>query len=771
MFTNLSIRTRLGIAFCAVLLLMAACVLTGVWGLNDMFGSAQHAVSNDVQLAQRTARIDVLVLNERRHEKDIFINLADEAKKKDYQKNWDDDLEALKSEINAVHALELSDEDHRAIEDMRSQVEAYAAGLLGVFAKVQAAEIKNTQDANAAMSVHKEAIHALEATSEKVNAHAIAKVNGIVASLSTTRVTTRNVMLGLGAACLVLGVMLCLAIIRSITRPLRRAMEVAQAIAGGKLDNHIAANARDETGSLLKALGAMQDSLLHSKLNCEGQLESIGALQAVIEFTPHGVIETANQNFLNTMGYTLEQLRGKHHSLFMDPVERDGADCRAFWEQLRRGKAQAGQFRRVDRSGNDVWLQGIYSPILSVDGLPFKVVKYATDVTAERRAAQMNAAFKGALNKLSSSVVVADNDLRIIYLNEASQSLMAACQADFRKDLPLFDAARLVGNSVDVLYVEPVSQRNLLAQLRGTSASEQQIGGRTMRLVANPMNDESGRRLGTVVEWVDRTPDVKIESEVQDMVAAVTDGQLTRRISLEGKDGAYLNLSGGLNVLVEPVASVVDNVRQLVEAANAGDLTQRIPTDGVPGLQLKIGGGINDLVDNMAGVISKVKGTSEEVNRGAAEISQGNTNLSQRTEEQASSPGGDRLLDGADHLHGQAERRQCPPGQPAGGRRARPGREGRRGGRPGRARDGRDQRGLQEDRRHHRRDRRDRLPDQPSGAQRGGRGRPRRRAGPRLRGRGHRGRNLAGRSRRRRQGDQGPDPGSACARSTRARDW
>jgi methyl-accepting chemotaxis protein len=321
----------------------------------------------------------------------------------------------------------------------------------------------------------------------------------------------------------------------------------------------------------------------------------------------------------------------------MDPVERDGADCRAFWEQLRRGKAQAGQFRRVDRSGNDVWLQGIYSPILGVDGLPFKVVKYATDVTAERRAAQMNAAFKGALNKLSSSVVVADNDLRIIYLNEASQSLMAACQADFRKDLPLFDAARLVGNSVDVLYVEPVSQRNLLAQLRGTSASEQQIGGRTMRLVANPMNDESGRRLGTVVEWVDRTPDVKIESEVQDMVAAVTDGQLTRRISLEGKDGAYLNLSGGLNVLVEPVASVVDNVRQLVEAANAGDLTQRIPTDGVPGLQLKIGGGINDLVDNMAGVISKVKGTSEEVNRGAAEISQGNTNLSQRTEEQASS--------------------------------------------------------------------------------------------------------------------------------------
>jgi HAMP domain-containing protein len=303
MFTNLSIRTRLGIAFCAVLLLMAACVLTGVWGLNDMFGSAQHAVSNDVQLAQRTARIDVLVLNERRHEKDIFINLADEAKKKDYKKNWDDDLEALKSEINAVHALELSDEDHRAIEDMRSQVEAYAAGLLGVFAKVQAAEIKSTQDANAAMSVHKEAIHALEATSEKVNAHAIAKVNGIVASLSTTRVTTRNVMLGLGAACLVLGVMLCLAIIRSITRPLRRAMEVAQAIAGGKLDNHIAANARDETGSLLKALGAMQDSLLHSKLNCEGQLESIDALQAVIEFTPHGVIEMANQNFLNTMGY------------------------------------------------------------------------------------------------------------------------------------------------------------------------------------------------------------------------------------------------------------------------------------------------------------------------------------------------------------------------------------------------------------------------------------------------------------------------------------
>ncbi|MEY8688797.1 MAG: methyl-accepting chemotaxis protein, partial [Leptothrix sp. (in: b-proteobacteria)] len=637
MMKTLSIRTRLALAFGSVLLLMAACVVSGIWGLNDIYGSAQQAVSRDVQLAQHAARINVLVLGQRRHEKDFFINIADVAKRQAYKKNWDEGRELLSHEIATVSDMPLGAEDSQAVAQMQQQLQSYATGFLGVAEQVQAGQIRSTSEANTAMSAYKDAIHGLEGNSEQVNTRAIAKVNGIVARLSATRVTARSLLLGLGGACLALGLVLCVVIIGSIMRPLRSAMAFSQAIADGKLDNPIHTDRGDEMGQLLQALKAMQDSLLHSKLYYQGQIDSIGITQAVIEFTPLGVIESANENFLKTMGYTLEQIRGKHHSVFVEAAERESGEYRTFWSKLGRGEPVSGQFRRVNRAGQPVWLQGIYNPILDAQGKPFKVVKYATDITAERSAAQMNAAFKGALNKLSSCVVVADNEFKVIYLNEAGQTLMARCQADFRRELPGFDAGKLVGASMEGLYKEPAQQRSLLSGLSGTHTGEQQLGGRTVRLVANPMNDESGRRLGTVVEWVDRTEEVKIEAEVQGMVGAVTDGELTRRISLEGKSGAYLNLSTGLNGLVETVASVVQNVQGLVAAANAGDLTQRVPVQGAPGLQVKIGGGINELVENMAGVISQVKGAAEEVSRGADEISQGNTNLSQRTEEQASS--------------------------------------------------------------------------------------------------------------------------------------
>ena len=637
MFANISIRTRLVIAFGTVLLLMTACVVTGVWGLSGMFAMAHQAVTNDVQIAQHAARINVLVLNERRYEKDTFINIADADKRASYKKKWDGDRVNIQAEVAAMHQLQLSDEDRAAIGQVGTQLAAYADGFSGIVKQIEASQIRTTQDANTAMGAFKGAVHGLEENSEKVNAHGIELVNAIDGELSATRTTTRHLLLGLGGAALLLGLVLCVSIIRSITLPLRRAVEVSRSVASGKLDNVIVAAGRDETGELLVALKSKQDNLLHSKLNYEGQLDSISATQAVVEFSPDGTVETANQNFLRTMGYTLEDVRGKHHRMFIDSTQRDSGDYRGFWDKLGRGEAYSGQLRCVDRNGKDVWLQGIYSPIKGVDGKPFKVVQYATDVTVERSTAQMNAAFKGALAKLDSSVVVADNEFNIVYVNDAGQALMSRVQAEFRKDLPAFDASRLIGSSVDVLSKDSGQQRNRISKLDASVTDELLIGGRTMKLTMSPMKDDTGRRLGTVLEWLDRTEEVRTEAEVQGMVAAVTDGRLEGRIDLKGKTGAYLNLSRGINGLVDTIDSVVKNVRSLVEAANAGDLTRRIQTDGAPGLQVQLGGGINGLTENMATLVSQVKHAAGEVGRGADEISQGNTNLSQRTEEQASS--------------------------------------------------------------------------------------------------------------------------------------
>jgi methyl-accepting chemotaxis protein len=323
----------------------------------------------------------------------------------------------------------------------------------------------------------------------------------------------------------------------------------------------------------------------------EGQLKAVSKAQAVVEFNLDGTVISANDNFLSMMGYTLEEILGKHHGMFVDASFRSSNEYRAFWEKLARGDYDAGAYRRIAGNGREVWIQASYNPILDMDDKPCKVVEYATDITVQRRQDEMNAAFKGALDNLSSNVMVADTNFDIIYANTALRQLMDAAQSDLRKDLPNFDPSRMIGASIDMFHRNPAYQRSTLGAATKTLSTESLIGGHTMHIVANPMLDGGGKRLGTVLEWTDRTVELEVEAQI----------------------------------------------KGLVEAAAAGDLTQRMNLAGKSGVFAEIGHGINQLTDNMSEVVSRVKAAANEVSRGADEISQGNTDLSQRTEEQASS--------------------------------------------------------------------------------------------------------------------------------------
>ncbi len=114
-----------------------------------------------------------------------------------------------------------------------------------------------------------------------------------------------------------------------------------------------------------------------------GVVDALERSQAVIEFKLDGTIITANENFLKVFGYSLAEVRGQHHRMFVDPIERATPAYRAFWEKLGRGEAESGQYRRVSKSGKELWIQGIYYPILDGTGKPYKVVKLATDLTAQ----------------------------------------------------------------------------------------------------------------------------------------------------------------------------------------------------------------------------------------------------------------------------------------------------------------------------------------------------------------------------------------------------
>jgi methyl-accepting chemotaxis protein len=152
-------------------------------------------------------------------------------------------------------------------------------------------------------------------------------------------------------------------------------------------------------------------------LNYAAQSAAAGRAQAVIEFKLDGTIVTANENFLNAMGYSLGEIQGKHHSIFMPPAERDGAAYREFWAALNRGEFQAAEYKRIGKGGKEVWILASYNPVLDEKGKPFKVVKFATDVTAQKL---RNADLSGQIDAIGKSQAVIEFNLdgTIIHANE-----------------------------------------------------------------------------------------------------------------------------------------------------------------------------------------------------------------------------------------------------------------------------------------------------------------------------------------------------------------
>ena len=146
---------------------------------------------------------------------------------------------------------------------------------------------------------------------------------------------------------------------------------------------------------------------LTASRDASAKLEALGKSQAIIEFNLDGTIITANENFLAAMGYTLDEIRGKHHSIFVDADRRDSTEYRAFWDALRRGEYQVREFKRVAKGGRPVWIQASYNP-LTRNGKPYKVVKFATDITEQKL---RNADYEGQLKAIHKSQAVIEFNL------------------------------------------------------------------------------------------------------------------------------------------------------------------------------------------------------------------------------------------------------------------------------------------------------------------------------------------------------------------------
>ena len=232
--------------------------------------------------------------------------------------------------------------------------------------------------------------------------------------------------------------------------------------------------------------------------------------------------------------------------------------------------------------------------------------------------------------------MVADEKNNIIYMNEAVHAMLKFAESDLRKDLPNFNADDVMGQNIDIFHKKPEHQRIMLERLTSTYQTEIIVGGRTFSLTANPIVSEDNKRLGTVVEWLDRTDEVAIEEEVESIIESASSGDLSQRVVLDNKEGFFKQLSGGLNQIVGIAEGVITDTVEILDALAHGDLTKRITTD-YQGLFDKLKRDANTTAEKLTEVIGRIEDSANTVATGAEEIAQGNADLSQRTEEQASS--------------------------------------------------------------------------------------------------------------------------------------
>ncbi|QOZ74294.1 histidine kinase [Bradyrhizobium sp. CCBAU 53351] len=266
--------------------------------------------------------------------------------------------------------------------------------------------------------------------------------------------------------------------------------------------------------------------------DAQAQIDAVGRSQAMIEFTMDGTILAANKNFLTVLGYGLDQIQGKHHSMFVPVDQREGADYQAFWAALRRGEFQVGEFKRLANGGHEIWIEASYNPVLDGAGRPVKVVKIATEITAKKLRSMADASKLAAINR-AQAVIEFKLDGTVVTANE-----------NFCKALG-FSLAEIEGKHHSLFM--PQADRDSAAYREfweKLNRGEYQAGefkrigkgGREVWILAsyNPVMDDTGKPFGVVKFATDVTAQKLQNADLAGQIAAIDKAQAVIEFNMDG---------------------------------------------------------------------------------------------------------------------------------------------------------------------------------------------------------------------------------------------
>ncbi len=371
-------------------------------------------------------------------------------------------------------------------------------------------------------------------------------LTALVDSIRNTNITVAIVTVALGVA------VMAFLITRPIVKRVKRSADAIEKLAGGDLDCSLDTGSKDEIGDLGRSLQSACEGLRktfgsdridwNGVAELRGQVDAVGRSNAMVEFDLEGRILSANDTFLETIGYQLDEIVGKRHAIFVEPQEAQSAAYDEFWAKLKSGQFDAGEYKRVGKGGRKIWIQASYNPILDIEGKPFKVIKFATEITAAK-VDSINIASQ--LAEANRNQVVAEFDAQgnITDANQNFQSCLgySAMEIKGQNHRVLVDPSEASSTAYQTFWEELRQGRFRTAECRMLGKGGKEVW---MQATYSPRFDVSGTVCAVVMSATDISAKKAGEETLKRTLVSVTTHSQTLASAAEELSATARGMSG-----------------------------------------------------------------------------------------------------------------------------------------------------------------------------------------------------------------------------------